>query len=201
VDDLRSDPAGQSVKPVLVPATASETFATSGFECRCPNELTNQEVGRSAATIYTLAWRLMGQEAAAEAVTRDVLNKLMRVTPKTPAGKALSSEVAELTIQTVLARRDACSPANQPPEATPRSQGTICACAQQLNSLMERAVYRLPEIYRHVFVLTDIEGLSITRVARYLGLARSAATLRLHRARLLIHDDMSACSAEISGAI
>jgi RNA polymerase sigma-70 factor, ECF subfamily len=68
------------------------------------------------------------------------------------------------------------------PEADPERQ----AYAQELHRLLEAAVDTLPEGYRTVFMLRDIEGLSTSETGQGLGLGDEAVKTRLHRARVMI---------------
>ena len=68
------------------------------------------------------------------------------------------------------------------PEADPERQ----AYAQELHRVLEAAVDALPETYRTVFMLRDIEGLSTTETGEGLGLGEEAVKTRLHRARAMI---------------
>jgi RNA polymerase sigma-70 factor (ECF subfamily) len=60
------------------------------------------------------------------------------------------------------------------------------ALDREVRALVERAVGRMPEIYRDVFVLADVEGLANAEVGGLLGLSLAAVKSRLHRARLLL---------------
>ncbi|MFI5318676.1 MAG: sigma-70 family RNA polymerase sigma factor [Myxococcota bacterium] len=53
----------------------------------------------------------------------------------------------------------------------------------QLRKVVRDAIDRLPENYRTVLVLRDIEGLSTEESAQALGIRPEAAKMRLHRAR------------------
>ncbi len=53
----------------------------------------------------------------------------------------------------------------------------------QLGKVVRDAIDRLPENYRCVIVLRDIEGLSTEEAAQSLGIRPEAAKMRLHRAR------------------
>jgi RNA polymerase sigma-70 factor (ECF subfamily) len=53
----------------------------------------------------------------------------------------------------------------------------------QLQKVVQDAVAKLPENYRTVIVLRDIEGLSTEEAAEALGIRPEAAKMRLHRAR------------------
>jgi RNA polymerase sigma-70 factor (ECF subfamily) len=57
---------------------------------------------------------------------------------------------------------------------------------RQVRDLLEKAVDALPEPFRMVFVLRDIEDLSIEETAKQLDLKPQTVKTRLHRARRLI---------------
>ena len=57
--------------------------------------------------------------------------------------------------------------------------------------IIERAIEELPEPYRVVFILRDIEGFSNEEVAEILKLSVPATKSRLHRARLFLRDKLS----------
>ena len=58
-------------------------------------------------------------------------------------------------------------------------------------SEMEDAVSRLPEDYRSVFLLRDVEGLSNAEIAKVLDISVPAVKSRLHRARLFLRGELS----------
>src|SRR4051812_5031799 len=60
------------------------------------------------------------------------------------------------------------------------------AYAGELHRVLEEAVDALPETYRTVFMLRDIEGLSTSEAGEGLGLGDEAIKTRLHRARAMI---------------
>jgi len=54
---------------------------------------------------------------------------------------------------------------------------------QELRELVRAAIDKLPEIYRTVLMLRDIEELSTEETARLLGINNNTVKVRLHRAR------------------
>lgn len=62
---------------------------------------------------------------------------------------------------------------------------------EQLRRLIERAVADLPDSFRTVFVLRDVEGLSIDETAEALGLVPSTVKTRLLRARRKLQDALA----------
>jgi len=66
------------------------------------------------------------------------------------------------------------------------------AYAGELHRVLEEAVDALPETYRTVFMLRDIEGLSTSEAGEGLGLGDEAIKTRLHRARAMIRRSVTA---------
>src|SRR6266849_1976981 len=57
---------------------------------------------------------------------------------------------------------------------------------REIRRLMERAIDDLPETFRIVFVMREIEELSVEETAGFLGLPQATVKTRLHRARRLL---------------
>ena len=60
----------------------------------------------------------------------------------------------------------------------------------ELRLVLERSIESLPEIYRMVFVLRSVEGLSVAETAGCLDIGPEAVKTRLHRARSLLRKDL-----------
>lgn len=72
------------------------------------------------------------------------------------------------------------------------------ASSHELRTLIESAVDGLPELYRPVFVLREIEGLSTEETATALGVTEDVVKTRLHRAKALLQASLAtAASAEL----
>jgi RNA polymerase sigma-70 factor (ECF subfamily) len=80
------------------------------------------------------------------------------------------------------------------PEADPERQ----AYAEELHRMLEAAVDTLPESYRTVFMLRDIEGLTTSETGEGLGLGEEAVKTRLHRARTMIRRAVTARIGEVA---
>ena len=80
------------------------------------------------------------------------------------------------------------------PQPDPERQ----AYAGELHRLLEEAVDALPETYRTVFMLRDIEGLSTSETGEGLGLGEEAVKTRLHRARVMIRRAVTARVGEVA---
>ena len=62
----------------------------------------------------------------------------------------------------------------------------------QIRTLLEEAVEKLPEVYRTVFMLRDIEEMSTVDTANALDLTEENVKVRLHRARALLRKSLYA---------
>jgi RNA polymerase sigma-70 factor (ECF subfamily) len=66
------------------------------------------------------------------------------------------------------------------------------AARRELAGVLETAVDALPEIYRIVFMMREIEQLSTAETADVLELSEEAVKVRLHRARGMLRDGLLA---------
>lgn len=62
---------------------------------------------------------------------------------------------------------------------------------KELRRSLLAAVHKLPQKYRMVLVLRDMEGLSAKEVGAVMGLTERAVKSRLHRARLFVRRELS----------
>jgi RNA polymerase sigma-70 factor (ECF subfamily) len=76
--------------------------------------------------------------------------------------------------------------------ASPAPDPERQAYAGELTRALEQAVDALPEMYRTVFMLRDIGGLSTTETGEGLGIGDEAVKTRLHRARAMVRSAVTA---------
>jgi RNA polymerase sigma-70 factor, ECF subfamily len=62
---------------------------------------------------------------------------------------------------------------------------------KELGNILRKAIEGLPEIYRNVVVLRDIEELDIRESAAVLGISEASVKVRLHRARALLQRNLA----------
>jgi RNA polymerase sigma-70 factor, ECF subfamily len=62
---------------------------------------------------------------------------------------------------------------------------------KELGAILRKAIEGLPEIYRNVVLLRDIEEMDIRQTAVALGISEAAVKVRLHRARALLQRDLA----------
>jgi RNA polymerase sigma-70 factor, ECF subfamily len=62
---------------------------------------------------------------------------------------------------------------------------------EQIRQTLESAIARLPEPFRLVFVLREVEGLSVEEAAETLGVAAATVKTRLFRAKKRLQDELA----------
>ena len=64
------------------------------------------------------------------------------------------------------------------------------ASHSELRDVMEREVAALPDAFRTVVVMRDVEGLSTSETAECLGISEDLVKQRLHRARAMLRENL-----------
>ena len=75
------------------------------------------------------------------------------------------------------------------------------AFAGELRRALEASLDSLPAMYRSVFVLRDVEGLSTGEVADCLEVSEDVVKTRLHRARALLREDLFQRAGVSAGSV
>jgi RNA polymerase sigma-70 factor (ECF subfamily) len=61
----------------------------------------------------------------------------------------------------------------------------------EVRLILQKAIVALPEIYREVFLLRDVQELSIKEAAETLGVSEASVKVRLHRARTMLQKTLA----------
>jgi RNA polymerase sigma-70 factor (ECF subfamily) len=115
-----------------------------------------------------------GDAALSTWLTRIVLNEALSRRRTTERRAALLDANSVAVLETYRERLMG------PPRPSPESE----IMRRQLGKMLEAAIARLPEIFRIVFVLREIEDLSVGEVAEVLQIPPDTVRTRFHRARL-----------------
>lgn len=62
---------------------------------------------------------------------------------------------------------------------------------REVRSLIQAAIEELPDIYRQVFLLRDVEELNVNETAAALNISVPAVKVRLHRARMMLQKQLA----------
>ncbi len=168
-----------------------------------------------APRIYNLARRMLSSDADAEDVTQDVLLQVVRKLDSFRGESAFPTWLHRVTVNAALAhrRKRAQRQKHQLPDplehflengvhAGPVRPWSVDPSQrmldQETHQVIERAIGELPEIYRDVYVLADVEGLPNSEIADMLGLSLPAVKSRLHRARLIMRNHLAPHFEEVA---
>jgi RNA polymerase sigma-70 factor (ECF subfamily) len=165
-------------------------------------------VDRYGAWIHRVAGRLLNDPRDAEEVTQDVLVTVVRKIGTFKREAAFSSWLyriaANAAYERLRSRRSRAEVSLEPLLPVFDEEGRHVhpvvdwsarledpAVTGEVKAALERAVSRLPQEYRLVVILRDVEGLTNDEVAEALGLSVAAVKSRLHRARLFLRKELA----------
>ncbi|MBL0694734.1 sigma-70 family RNA polymerase sigma factor [Comamonas sp. JC664] len=160
--------------------------------------------------VYGLALRMTRSEADAAEITQDTFLSAYQHLKDFRGDAAFGSWVHRIAANHALMRlrhrrvAQAAEQELQGPEFTER--GSLAEYPQtdwsrdaeekaldaELGNAIQQASDRLPEGYREVFLLKDVEGLSYEQIAEVTGDSIPAIKSRLHRARLALREAIDA---------
>ncbi|MBK9156043.1 MAG: sigma-70 family RNA polymerase sigma factor [Chloracidobacterium sp.] len=140
---------------------------------------------------YSLALRMTNSQTEAEDLTQEVFIQLYRKIGSFRGDSAFSTWLHRLTVNQVLmhfrrrsVKNERTSEDGEMPEQTvtgssnPRKMQVIDRIA------LKNAIAELPNGYRNVFILHDVEGYEHEEVARLLSISVGTSKSQLHKARL-----------------
>jgi len=159
-------------------------------------------VGRHQDRVYGLALRMTRSEPDAAEIAQDTFLSAYQHLPEFRGEAAFGSWVHRIAANNALMRlrhqrvRDLVVEEPAEPEFTER--GSLAEYPEtdwskraddkllddELGEAIQQATDTLPEGYREVFLLKDVEGMSYEEISEMLGISVPAVKSRLHRARL-----------------
>jgi RNA polymerase sigma-70 factor (ECF subfamily) len=162
-----------------------------------------------APRVYSTVRRMVRNDLDAEDVTQDVLLQVVRKLPTFRGDSAFPTWLHRLTVNAALSHRRKQAvreerrlrdpldflledEAQQGPVQHRAPRPDTLLLTRETRQLIERAIAGLPETYRTVFVLAEIDETPNAAIADTLGLSLPAVKSRLHRARQLLRDALAA---------
>jgi RNA polymerase sigma-70 factor (ECF subfamily) len=158
-------------------------------------------ITRHQTKAYNLALRLTKNAEDAEEVLQDVFTSVYRKIDRFEGKSAFSSWMYRIVVNAsfMKLRKRNQKPTLSMEELSPTAQqkcledssGTHCksdswSINRELRDELQSAINKLPEEYRAVYVLRDVDGLSNQEAAQVLHLTVPAVKSRLHRARIML---------------
>lgn len=172
-------------------------------------------VERHRDRVYGLALRMTRSEADAAEITQDTFLAAYQNLKNFRGEAAFGSWVHRIAANNALMRLrhqrvvEAATEEMLGPEFTER--GSLAEYPEidwsrradekvlddELGRAIRQATDRLPEGYREVFLLKDVEGMSYEEIAEMMGISVPAVKSRLHRARLALREEIDAFYKEV----
>jgi len=140
---------------------------------------------------YSLCLRMTNSQTEAEDLTQEVFIQLFRKAGSFRGDSAFSTWLHRLTVNQVLmhfrrrsVKNEKTSEDGEMPEQT--VSGTANPNKMQVvdRIALKKAIAELPNGYRKVFILHDVEGYEHEEVARMLRISVGTSKSQLHKARL-----------------
>jgi RNA polymerase sigma-70 factor, ECF subfamily len=151
--------------------------------------------------VYVMALSFLKNEADAEDAAQEAFLKAYRNLASFRSEAKFGTWLISITLNEARGRlRKAKAVVLQSLDEEPDAEGHISPALlrdwreipsealerQEIRSLLQGAVGQLPQMYREIFLLRDVEELSITEAAEVLQITESSVKVRLHRARIML---------------
>lgn len=140
---------------------------------------------------YSLCLRMTGSQTEAEDLTQEVFIQLFRKSGSFRGDSAFSTWLHRLTVNQVLMhfrrrsfKNEKTTEEGDMPEQTVAGTDNPNKMPVLDRIALKNAIAELPNGYRNVFVLHDVEGYEHEEVARLLGISIGTSKSQLHKARL-----------------
>ena len=155
-------------------------------------------IKRHNQRLYRVARAVLDDDTEAQDVVQETYMHAFMHLPEFRGEARLSTWLTRVALNEALGRRRQRRPTVDlksieampaPPNAYEANPEEATALAE-VRRLLEAAVDRLPEDYRIVFVMRDVEEMSTEETALHLGLRPATIKTRLHRARRLLRETL-----------
>jgi RNA polymerase sigma-70 factor, ECF subfamily len=159
-------------------------------------ELYHQLIRPYERIVYIMALSCMKNEEDAEDVAQDTFIKAFRNLQAFRGDSKFSTWLVAIALNEARSRlRRHAAIRVVPIHEVPGSSAFLYDCRelpsdvverQDIRKLLQQAVDMLPDIYRQVFLLRDVEEFNVSETAQILNISTSLVKVRLHRARMML---------------
>ncbi len=164
-------------------------------------------VARHQRAVYNLALRFLNDSDEAEDVAQDVFIRIYKAaatyTPDAKFTTWLYTIVRNLCFNVLRSRKQAVIISVDDealPELPAKNEDPVERITrQQVQEKVMHAVSKLPENMRLVVIMSKYHGLSYDEIAGILGCTVNAIKLRVHRAKAILAEELSALKDETRG--
>jgi RNA polymerase sigma-70 factor (ECF subfamily) len=171
-------------------------------------------ISRYESKVMSLALRFTRNQEDAEEVMQDVFTTVYRKIDGFRGQSAFSSWLYRIVVnaafmklrkrkQSQTVSMDDLSPAIKQycmdRDTLSGSYSQNIAISHEMQAVIQNAVNRLPDQYRAVFVLRDVDGLSNQETGEILNLSIPAVKSRLHRSRIMLRKKLQRYYEDFTG--
>ena len=159
---------------------------------------------RYSDKVYRLAVSLLKDEIEAEGVVQDaflrLIERLDQFEGRSNLGTWLYRIAYNLSVDRLRKRKPDLVLEDEPEDGRLPAPVQLVDWTQwpeqmlsdaEVTAELDKAIAALPEKFRVVFILREVEGLSTQETANITGLSLSATKVRLHRARLFLREQLT----------
>jgi RNA polymerase sigma-70 factor, ECF subfamily len=157
--------------------------------------------------MFRIAWKMCGNQDEAEEVLQETALKALKNWNQFRGDSQVSTWLYRIASNTCLSKKRKKSVVSVDPtileQVAHETESLMMSSdadwskdplTQTLNDelrvKMDNAILKLPDSYRLVFILRDIEGLSGEEAAKALNLSVTNIKVRLHRARVFLRNEL-----------
>ncbi len=156
-------------------------------------------------SVFMMALSLTKNDADAEDVAQEAFLKAFRKLADFRSEAKFSTWLLSITLNEARTRLRRRGAARTESLDTPQDEGGVSPALlrdwreipseaverTEVRCLLQRAIGKLPDNYREVFLLRDVDGLDGAEAAHLLGITVANMKVRLHRARTMLQKDLA----------
>ncbi|HPQ40834.1 MAG TPA: sigma-70 family RNA polymerase sigma factor [bacterium] len=172
-----------------------------------PEEKLKNTLEQEKEKMFRIAWKMCGNQDEAEEVLQETALKALKNWSQFRGESQVSTWLYRIASNTCLSRKRKKAVHSVDPvileeiahETEPMMMATDADWSRdplahtlndELRNVLDEAIYKLPESYRLVFIMRDIEGMSGEETSRALDISVTNVKVRLHRARVFLRNEL-----------
>lgn len=142
--------------------------------------------------VFRLCYRMTGDEDLAREYTQQSFIRAFQRLHQFRGDAALSTWLHSITVSVALnGLRKVKKQREREVDLDPSTPGRRTSVEPDLKERLHGAIDHLPDIYRTVFVMHDVEGYTHEEIGQTLDVATGTSKARLFRARRMLREELS----------
>lgn len=180
-------------------------------------EVLKNHLEKEKDKMFRIAWKMCGNPDDAQDVLQETALKALRSWDQFRGESQISTWLYRIASNTCLSRQrkksiefvdpsilEGIAHDSESSSMPQLTDWTSDPLAQTLNDelrmKLDQAILKLPELYRMVFILRDVEGMSGEQTSQSLGISLTNVKVRLHRARMFLRNELEHYVSEFNAS-